>query len=311
MAVTTFTYPSNYDHVTIHAYKWKGKDDRKIKGVVQIAHGMVEHMMRYNEFAQFLTDNGYAVYGNDHRGHGKTMKSEEEYGFFAKENGFEKAVDDVRQLTEIIHEDHRDLPIFLFGHSMGSFLVRRYIQQGGSKLSGVILSGTAGDPGVLGKIGIFLARREMKRKGKRTPSPFLNKLVFGPYNKMFQPERTPFDWLTSNSEVVDEYINDPLCGGVCTTSFYYDLFTGLLHIHDDKNIERTPKDLPIFIFSGDKDPVGGKNGKGVLQVYEKYKALGLKDITCKLYKDGRHEMLNERNKEEVYGDILQWLNERT
>lgn len=310
MVLSTFTFPSRFDDVAIHACKWGGNTVGKPKGVIQIAHGMAEHIERYSDFAHFLVEHGFVVYGNDHRGHGKTIRNSEEYGFFAEENGFEKAVDDVKELSLIIKKEYPDVPIILLGHSMGSFIARRYIQLYDDLLFAVILSGTGGDPGLVGKIGVFLARMEIKKNGKQKPSPFLHKLVFGSYNRSFQPEKTEFDWLSSSEEVVEKYIGDPLCGEVCSAGFFLDLFEGLQLIHKRENVMKTRKDLPIYLFSGDKDPVGGKNGKGVLDVYEKYKEIGMEDVTCKLYQDGRHEMLNEVNKKEVYQDVLQWINQR-
>lgn len=304
---TTFTFPSTgKDQLKIVATKWE--PEVPARAVVQIAHGMAEHMARYDSFARFLGERGFAVYGNDHRGHGQTA-AEGIRGWFAEENGFELVVQDLVQLTQIIRREQPELPVFLFGHSMGSFLVRRTIQLDGEELQGVILCGTGSDPGLLGKLGLALAKREVRRKGGRALSPTLAKLTLGNFNRNFRPQRTRYDWLSRDEREVDRYIADPLCGGVFTAGFYADLLTGLITIHRRENIQKTPVDLPVLLIAGDQDPVGDY-GKGVQQVYEMYRRVGLEDITCRLYPEGRHEILNELNKEEVYKEIADWLEKR-
>lgn len=301
-----FTFTTS-DDINVYCKKWVDADNSEPKGVVQIAHGMAEHIARYELFAKSLVNAGYIVYGNDHRGHGKTGKETNSIGYFAEDNGFDRVVEDMYELTTLIKNEHPTLPIFLLGHSMGSFLTRRYIQLYGSQIEGVLLSGTGGNPGFIGKMGIAIAKQEMKRKGGQTQSPLMNKLTFGSYNKSFKPARTEFDWLTRDEQEVDKYIEDPLCGGIFTSGFYYDLLTGIAVIYNDEENKKIPLDLPIFLLSGDKDPVGNFS-KGVLQASEVYKKLGMRNVTVRLYKEGRHEILNEINKEEVYQDIIDWLN---
>ncbi|MFH2064175.1 MAG: alpha/beta hydrolase [Pseudomonadota bacterium] len=292
----------------IFIHKWiSEKSDPNPKGIVQISHGMAEHAARYEAFAGELVDNGYLVYANDHRGHGKTAVSLGHIGFFAENNGWLRVVEDMHEITSMIRKSHPGLPVFMLGHSMGSFLLRTYMFLYGNQINGAIISGTAGSPGILGDIGMMIANLEIKRKGLRGKSPLLHQLSFGGYNKAFKPARTDFDWLSRDQEEVDKYMEDPFCGAVFTAGFYRDLLWGLKTIHRKNNIDRIPKDLPIFIFSGDKDPVG-KNGKGVSQVYNSLKKNGIEDIQLSLYKDGRHEMLNETNRHEVYQDVITWLN---
>ena len=305
MSGTDFSFLTN-DGVTIFCKKWEVDGQMSPKGIVQIAHGMAEHIERYDLFAKSLIHEGYIVYGNDHRGHGRTGENSNLIGFFAEENGFERVVEDMLQLTKLIKEDYPNLPIFLFGHSMGSFLSRRYIQTHGGQLGGVILSGTGGDPGLIGKVGLGIAKLEMKRKGKKTKSPFMNKLTFGSYNKAFTPSRTEFDWLSRDKNEVNKYINDPLCGGVFTAGFFYDLVSGVAKVNKQSANQNIPKVLPMYLLAGDKDPVGNYS-KGVIQAANMYKKLGIKDVTIKLYEDSRHEILNELNKEEVFQDIIKWL----
>jgi alpha-beta hydrolase superfamily lysophospholipase len=302
-----FTFQTN-DGFEIFAKKWFKEGESKPKAIVQMAHGMAEHITRYDSFARELVAHDMYVYGNDHRGHGETGSNTNSIGYFADEQGFEKVVQDMQILTTIIQKEYPDVPVFLFGHSMGSFLSRSYIQLFGDSLSGVILCGTGGNPGLMGKIGKMIAAREIKKKGRKTPSPLLNKLTFDSYNKAFQPNKTEFDWLSRDENEVDKYIDDPLCGGIFTTGFFYDFLSGLGTINKPQNLKLIPSMLPIFLISGSKDPVGGKNGKGVLMSMQSFKQAGIKDVSVKLYEDARHELLNEINKDEVQKDIIHWIN---
>lgn len=290
-------------------YRWTPENPKQIVGVVQIAHGMAEHAGRYARFAGYLADAGFAVYANDHRGHGKTAGALENVGYFADAGGWQAVVEDMVQLTAIIRGELPGVPIFLLGHSMGSFLSRSYIATHGEDLAGVILSGTGGDPGLLGKVGLLIARWECFRKGKKAQSPLLNNLSFGGFNKAFKPNRTDFDWLSRDAVEVDAYIADPYCGGIFTAGFFVDLLTGLQFINSAGGIRQIPKDLPVHFLSGACDPVGN-NTKGVRQVVDAFKAAGIKDMTATFYEGGRHEMLNETNRDEVFRDILGWLRTR-
>lgn len=304
MVSKNFTFKSD-DGTEVFVYKWT-PENIEIKGIVQISHGMAETAARYGRFANILTKNGYIVYASDHRGHGKTAGDVESLGYLGDKDGFDWLVKDLYKLTKIIKDENPDLPLFLFGHSMGSFAAQRYIMLYGKELKGVILSGSNGKQGILLDIGSMIAKREIKKYGRKSPSEKLNNLVFGNYNKAFKPNRTEFDFLSRDNDEVDLYIDDPFCGTVFTTGFFYDFFVGLKVIEDKENIALVPKDLPIYIFSGDKDPVG-KFGRGVINLYNRYKEHGTKDLEYKLYKDGRHEMLNETNRDEVMNDVVQWL----
>lgn len=304
MIATTFTFKSG-DGTEIYVYKWAPKDVIA-KGVVQISHGMAEHAARYERFASYLTKNGYIVYANDHRGHGKTAGSVEKLGYLADEDGFTWLVRDLHDLSKIIINENLDLPLFLFGHSMGSFTAQKYIMDYGNELKGVILSGSNGKQGIALKVGSAIAKWEINKHGGKHQSIRMDNLVFGGYNKAFKPNRTKSDWLSSDNQEVDKYINDPYCGTVFTSGFFYDFLRGLIEIEDKKNIDLIPKNIPIYIFSGEKDPVG-KNGKGVIDLFNRYKNHGVQDVKYKLYKDGRHEMLNEINRDEVMEDVVKWL----
>ncbi len=304
MDVSEFTYKTK-DNQSIFTKKWV-PEINKTKACIQIAHGMAEHIQRYSHFAEEMVKAGFAVYGNDHRGHGKTAGSLENIGYFADINGFNIVVEDMIKLTEIIKEENPGKPIFLFGHSMGSLLSRNYIINNSNYINGVILSGTMGSAGLLGIFGIGISKFQCWLKGQKAKSPLMDSLSFGQFNNAFKPNRTDFDWLTSDKKEVDKYMDDPYCGSIFSTGFFYDLLTGMYETFKSKNTAKIPKDLPMFIFSGDKDPVGN-NKKAVEKVFQNYKKAGLKKIALKFY-DGRHEMLNEINKSEVYQDIIHWIN---
>ena len=300
-----FTFVSE-EGTEIFVYKWLPEANKEIIGVVQIAHGMAENAGRYEALAKKLTDDGFAVYANDHRGHGKTSDSVEKQGILANNEGFKWMVKDVHKLTEIIKRNHADIPVFLLGHSMGSFIAQKYIMIYGNELDGVILSGTNGRQGFMLTVGSFVAMVECQLKGRDAKSLILTQMSFGSYNDNFKPLRTKFDWLSRDNSEVDKYITDPYCGAVFTAGFYYDFLEGLKEIEKQENMDKVPKDLPIYMFSGAKDPVG-KEGKGVRDLYDSYKSMGVKDVLIKLYKGGRHEMLNEINREEVMENLVKWI----
>ncbi|WP_099468725.1 alpha/beta hydrolase [Konateibacter massiliensis] len=305
MLFNSFSFKAE-DGIDVFVYNWNPDNGVKVKGVVQIAHGMAETAARYERFAEILTGNGYVVYANDHRGHGKTAGNLENLGYLAEKDGLEYLVKDMHQLSTIILNDHPTLPIFLFGHSMGSFASQRYIMLYGDELKGVILSGSNGSQALLHKIGFFVSKREVKKYGRKAKSDKMNQLSFGSYNKHFNPNRTEFDWLSRDNDEVDKYITDPYCGSVFTAGFFYDFMKLFKIIDKEKNMELVPNNLPIYLFAGDKDPVGNY-GKGVIKLFNAYRKHGIKDITMKLYSDGRHESLNEINREEVMADVVKWL----
>lgn len=291
--------------IELFVYKWI-PEETEVRGIVQISHGMAEIAYRYEGFAELLTENGYIVYANDHRGHGKTAKSIDDVGYIGVD-GFNWMIKNMKQLNDRLHEENPKLPVFLFGHSMGSMLSQGYISLYGDTLDGVILSGTCGKQWLMVRLGIIVAKLEIIKSGYKKKSPRLDALSFGGYNKSFKPSRTKFDWLSRDEKEVDKYIDNPYCGGVFTTGFFYDLSRGLREIHKRRNMNRIPKGLPIYIFSGKKDPVG-RNCNTVLWLVNEYKRLGIKDVSYKFYEDGRHEMLNEINKDEVIRDTLDWFN---
>ena len=301
---STTTTVNAADSTRLHVYRWSPEGEPK--AAVLIAHGMAEHAGRYARFAERLTEAGYDVYAVDHRGHGKTAGSLDNVGYFADKDGFEKVVEDLYAVTRTISEDHPELPVFLFGHSMGSILSRAYAIAHSSTIEGLVLTGAGGDPGLLGRVGAVVAFAEGTIRGRRSRSPLLDSMSFGKFNDAFKPTRTKFDWLSRDRTEVDLYIADPYCGAVFTTGFFGDLLHGLAVVNDPAKVAKIRKDLPVLLASGDKDPVGD-NGKGVKQVAEQLRESGVTSVTVTLYPNARHEILNETNRDEITSDIIHWL----
>lgn len=302
-----FYFQSSTGRTSIHALKCV--PDSKPRAVVQIAHGIAEHIDRYRPFMEFLADNGFVVAGNDHLGHGKSIRVPEEQGFFAEKDGWWRVVDDMDKLHDIMSKEYPELPYVLFGHSMGSFLTRTYLIKHPDKYDGVILSGTGHQSPALVLGGNAAASVRAKLNGAMGDGAKLDSLAFGTYLNKIENPRTKFDWLSRDTEQVDKYIADPLCGFVGKIGLYRDMMQGIKFITDKKNIAQMNKEKPVYFMSGDGDPVGDY-GKGVERAYKAFCDAGLHDVFMRLYPGGRHEMLNETNKEQVYQDILNWLNEK-
>ncbi len=289
----------------IHARIWKNDNIKEYRGIVQLVHGMQEYIGRYDEFAQVLANNSYIVVGHDHLGHGDTAMKDEDFGYFAKKDGWNSLAKDVHILQNKIAKEYPNLPYFIFGHSMGSLVVRTYLTEYQDKLAGVILSGTSGQKSGL-LVGQILTKFIMFFRGDRYRSSLLEYLITGSFNKKFKPNRTKADWTTRDEEVVNKYQKDPKCGFNFTTNGYLNLLKGSYYLSKQKNINKT-LNVPILLISGDKDPVGGM-GKGVIRVMNMLEKAGLNKVTIRLFKDARHELLNETNKGEVYYVIFNWLN---
>ena len=279
------------------------------RGIVQIAHGIAEHVERYDRFAEFLAERGFLVVANDHLGHGQSIDSEDDLGFLAETGGWELAVSDMHRLFELTSEEYPGLPYFLFGHSMGSFLARTYIINYPSELTGAVICGTGQQSSGLIQSGRTVGKAEIRRKSAKYRSQLLNNIAFGAYNNGIESKRTDYDWLTRDPAIVDAYIADPLCGFVPTAGLFTDMMDGLAYISRRANMEQMDKELPVLFISGDKDPVG-ENGKGVLKAYTYFLNAGMKDVTLKLYHDCRHEILNELCKDQVMEDVADWLTQK-
>ncbi|ATP42463.1 alpha/beta hydrolase [Solibacillus sp. R5-41] len=277
----------------------------KAIGHMHILHGMAEHSARYEHFAEFLCDEGYSVSMHDHRGHGATAEQNGQFGFFAEEDGFERVVRDVFEVIESLRQQLDIKSLTLFGHSMGSFIARRFIQQYSYLLDNVILSGT-GAVKPLHLAGNVLAKQLVKVKGATVESPLLDKLSFGNFNNKIENAKTSFDWLSTDEEQVQKYIQDEKCGFIATTQFFADLTDGLLMLNKVSENSRIRPSLPILLVSGSEDPVGDA-GKGVVQVGQQLQEAGLEKVKVYLFEGKRHEILNERNKKYSYEMIVRWL----
>ena len=274
-------------------------------GVIQIAHGIAEHAERYDPFASFLALHGFLTVSNDHLGHGKSVSSDEELGYFAGSDGWDLAVGDMQILHTRTAEAHPGLPYFLFGHSMGSFLARTFLIKYEVGLTGAVICGTGQQADGLIRLGRAFGRAEIRRKGSQYRSPLLNGIAFGGYNRVMTDRRTDYDWLSRDSETVDRYLADPLCGFVPTASLFADMMDGIAFITERDNLARMNKSLPVLFISGDKDPVG-EYGKGVIKAYTSFLNAGMTDVTLKLYHGCRHEILNELCRNQVMNDVLNW-----
>ena len=302
-----FYYPSSTGKNQIHARICT--PDGTPKAVVQIAHGIAEHIDRYEDFMRFLAENSYVAVGNDHLGHGKSAATPDELGIFAEENGWNYVIEDMKKLRDQIKEQYPDLPYVFFGHSMGSFLTRTFLIKYPALYDAAILSGTGQQSAALVNGGYLAAQLLTKKNGPRSSGQTLNDMAFGSYCMRIENPRTPFDWLSRDNDTMDRYIADPLCGFICKTSLYRDMMGGLKFLTDQKNINKMNRNAPVYFMSGAEDPVGDY-GKGVEKAYKAFCRAGLTDVMIRLYPGGRHEMLNELNRSEVMQDILSWLNDR-
>lgn len=291
------------DGKSIHLYRWE--PEKKPGALLLLAHGMGEHAGRYDRLARFLTDAGWVVWAPDHRGHGKTA-SEDELGWFAHEDGLTLVMEDTHEIAGKMVAEYQGLPLFLLGHSMGSFIAQGFASRYGGMLAGLVLSGTAGPMGPIRGLGLMLARIGSRIYGEKSQTPFLDRLSFGAFNKAFAPARTNFDWLSRDEKEVDAYIADKRCGFIASFGLFRDLLSGLGWMQSGKAIKGIPRDLPIYMFAGDNDPVG-KSGKSFMKLAALYRKAGIKRLETRLYSDGRHESLNETNRDEVMNELLAWL----
>ncbi|MFZ5756063.1 MAG: alpha/beta hydrolase [Pseudomonadota bacterium] len=279
-----------------------------IRASLVIAHGMAEHAARYDPLAEHLAARGIAVYALDHRGHGASATQPADIGHYADENGWALVVGDLARLLDHAHAAHPGLPLVLLGHSMGSFIAQACAIAHGDRLHALALSGSNYGSTVLYRVARVLARIEKFRQGARGKSALLEFLSFGAFNKPFAPARTGYDWLSRDPAEVDKYIADPLCGFRVSNQLWIDLLGGLIAISDVKNLARIPHALPVYVFGGDRDPVG-QAGRGLPKLVEKLAEAGVRNVRLKLYREGRHEMLNESNRAEVFADLEKWLDE--
>ena len=288
------------DGVALLARRWL-PDDRP-RAVVQIAHGLSEHSARYARLAGALNRAGYAVYANDHRGHGPGAAAGD-LGHFGDRGGWRRVVDDLWQMTRLVAAEQPDVPVFLLGHSLGSFLAQEFVAGHSEALAGTIWSGSNGKPPLIAHAGRLIARVERQRLGRRAFSPVIHALWFGAFNKAFEPARTAFDWLSRDPREVDAYVADPLCGAPFTTQLAVDVLDALPVVADPRRLASVRRDFPVYVFSGERDPVGTNIGGLV----DGLRAAGFTRVTARIYGDARHETLNETNRDEVTADLIAWL----
>ena len=300
--MTEKTFLSKDGKSTIHYYVWEPVGEPA--AILQITHGMAEHMDRYAPFAEYLNGYGILVCGHDHIGHGRSADPED-WGYFGEHDGWKIFVQDVEQLHQIMKVQYMDTPYFIMGHSMGSFVARAWLAMYGTGVDGAIIMGTAGANPALG-VAKTLVKSIRKSKGSRHISGLITKLAFGSYNKRIKPNRTPYDWLTRDGEIVDKYIADPACGFTFTTAGYADLFNLIGYISSENWYKLIPKSLPILFVAGAEDPVGAY-GAGPAEVAEGLETAGCTDVSLILYEGMRHEILNEFGKEAVYEDLRRFI----
>ena len=302
-----FYYPSKDGRTKIHAIEWIPKGE--VTAVLQICHGMVEYIDRYDEFARFLNENGYYVVGHDHLGHGQSVVSEDKLGFFHESKGNACVIGDIHYLRKFTQKKYPDVPYFMLGHSMGSFLLRQYIGLYGNGLAGAIVMGTGSESDFILAVGKLVCRISAFVKGWEYRSNLVNSMAFGGFNKKFAHETTGSNWLSRNPVNAQNYAKDPLCNFVFTVNAYYQMFCGIQAVNRQERNEEVPKTLPIFFVAGREDPVGNF-GKSVENIYKNYKSCGIQDVSIKLYEKDRHEILNEVDRRIVFEDLLRWMEKR-
>jgi alpha-beta hydrolase superfamily lysophospholipase len=293
------------DGANLHVSGWVVENP---KAVVQILHGMSEYGSRYARLAQTLAAAGYTTYAHDHRGHGQSIPEGGTPGHMANNDGWNRIVEDAHGVNREIAKRQPGAPIIMLGHSMGSWVLQQLLFEHPSDMIAAALSGSNGKPPPIALLGKLVARIERMRVGKRSPSPIMQKLSFDDYNKAFAPTRTEFDWLSRDPEEVDKYVADPLCGFAISTQAWIDLLAALDRVARPGNVAKVPKGMPIYLFAGDRDPVGDF-GKGMKKLYDAYKRVAIFDVRLKLYPEARHETLNETNRQEVTDDFIAWCDD--
>ena len=304
MTKQEFQYDSRDGKSKIYACKWIPEGE--VRAVFQIVHGMAEHIGRYEELAEYLCSRGYLVVGEDHLGHGRTAEiNKAKRGYICEKHMDTCLVRDVHRLKKIIQQEYPGVPIFIMGHSMGSFIMRNYMYRYGTGIDGCIVMGTGHQSRGLLRVSRTVAAVQGFILGDDHVSSVIDKLAFGAYNRRIKDLKTPYDWLSRDRERVQKYIEDPYSGFTFTVNGFKCLFKLIWKLTDDENLEQMPLELPVLMVSGAEDPVGDY-GRAVKQVYDSYIALGMKDVTLKLYPEDRHELTNELDRETVYEDIYKW-----
>lgn len=307
MVRNEFTFPSADGRTAVHAVEWL--PEGRPRAVLQISHGVAEYILRYEPLAEYLTARGLAVAGHDHLGHGGSVAPGGTRLYFGPKGSWNWVVDDLYARYNLLKRQFPDIPLFLLGHSMGSFLARTYLIRYPGTVDGCIIMGTGQMSAALVDAGRAVAALERRRVGEDQTSPVVERLAFGAYNKRFAPNRTGFDWLSLNEENVDRYIADPLCGGNASIGLFREMLGGLRFIARPENLKKMNANTPVLFVSGAMDPVGDC-GKGVRRAYRSFLRAGARDVSLQLYPELRHEILNEDCREDIFRDLYLWLTER-
>lgn len=304
MKKNEFYYKSADGKTNIHGVEWL--PDEQPVAILQVAHGVTEYILRYEEMAKYFVDRGIAVVGNDHLGHGTSIAEDSEPMYFGPEGSWDWVVQDIHTCRELISNKFPDVPYCLLGFSLGSFAVRTFLIKYPNDVDASILVGTGQIPLMQIAIAKYIAKKEAKKFGESHATPTIKQLTFGTYNKLFKPNRTDFDWLCSSDKALDKYIDDPMRGDCMSSGLFRELLNGMAFTGKMDNIEKMNKQVPILFLSGDKDPVGNC-GRGVERSYNSFKKAGIIDISQKLYPDLRHDILHEDCREEIYDEIYRWM----
>ena len=302
-----FTFPSADGKTAIHTVEWLPLQDPR--AVLQIAHGMTEYILRYEPFAEYLTDRGFAVVGHDHLGHGESISPDGTKLYFGTTGSWNWVTKDIYTLRQTAAKHFPGIPHFLLGHSMGSFLVRTYLIQYPGTVNAAILMGTGQLSPLHIASGKAIVALESQKIDENQPSPLAEHLSFTSYNKLFAPNRTGYDWLSASTKNVDDFIADPWCGGQPTIGLFREMLNGISYISKPEHLKKMNPQTPILFLSGSMDPVGNC-GKGVQQAYRSFLKAGIRNVSIRLYPQLRHEILYEDCREQIYQDIFDWMEEK-
>lgn len=299
-----FYYISADAETQIHACRWL--PEGKPKAILQIVHGVTEHILRYEELATYMTEKGIMVIGNDHLGHGKSIKEETHLMYFGPTGSWNWVVEDMKMCIEMTKKEFSDIPYFVLGFSLGSFVLRTYLIKYPKEIDGAIIVGTGQTSHIAILLAKYMANKEIQKVGENNSSPTIRKLTFETYNKKFTPNKTDYDWLCRSEKALAEYINDPLRGDNMSTGLFREMLYGMEYTAKQNNIGKMNKDIPILLLSGEKDSVGD-NGKGVKKFYKCLKKAEVANVEMKLYSGLRHDILHEDCREEIYEQICEWI----
>lgn len=302
-----FTFDSRDGKTKLHAVRWV--PESKVVCILQIVHGMSEHIERYEVMAQFFGERGILVTGNDHLGHGKSVSKDGAYGYFCEQDPATVVVRDIHRLKKMTQEDYPGIPYVILGHSMGSFMLRNYLFRYGTGIEGAVICGTGSRSNLQNMVCQAVAAAAGVLFGEKHTARVIDRLAFGAYNKRIENPKTSADWLCTDERVVEAYEKDELCGFIFKVNGFKTLFQLLVRLNKKENLDRMPKNLPVYFISGDMDPVGDY-GEGVRKAYENFRSAGMERVSMKLYPGGRHEILNEKNKIQVYEELYSWIMER-